>query len=293
MPAALRTRAGRLLAVGALAAALVHGAAAIAAPSSPERVTFFGDSQAASVAYTPAARALLGEGIDLDLQVAVCRRLTQRSCPYDGEIPANVLDLVEDRGRPLGSTVVILVGYNEFETAFRDSVGDLMKALVARNVERVLWLTLFEQRGDWKRMNETVRDAAKSWPQLAVLDWNAEAAGKAWSHEGDIHLTWEGTMGLARFVHRALDERGLVQRAEPARPTLRVTVAGPGAVLVRGRRCRHVCLFTIRPEELVRLAARPVGTAVFSRWRGACAGRALRCALRPAGSVTVVARFRA
>jgi hypothetical protein len=100
-------------------------------------------------------------------------------------------------------------------------------------------------------------------------------------------------MGLARFVHRALDQRGLVRRAAPFRPTLRVTVAGPGAVLVRGRRCLRVCLFTIRREERVQLAAKPLGTAVFSRWRGACAGRALRCALRPARSVTVTASFRA
>jgi hypothetical protein len=136
-------------------------------------------------------------------------------------------------------------------------------------------------------MNDTLRNAAGKWPQLSVLDWNAEAAGKPWTNPGDIHLNGEGTLGLARFVHRALEERGLVRRAE-----VRVVVRGPGTVLVSGKRCRRTCVVAVRPRKDVRLTARPLGTARFERWGGACAGRARRCVLRLTQPAVATATFR-
>src|SRR5262245_33860874 len=80
------------------------------APHAPlQRVTMFGDSQLTGVTGSPEALARLGEGIDLDLRSAVCRRLVQESCPYGGTRPATVLDEARDTSRQLGSTVVMLV----------------------------------------------------------------------------------------------------------------------------------------------------------------------------------------
>ena len=90
-----------------------------------------------------------------------------------------------------------------------------MRALVARDVKRVLWLTLTEERSSWARMNDDLRAAAKAWPQLEVLDWK-QAADPSWFRDGDIHLTYAGAVGLAGYVHAALLERGIAVSAAAA-----------------------------------------------------------------------------
>ena len=67
------------------------------------RVTFFGDSVAAALAYEKKARTLLAKGLDLQFDAKVCRRLAETGCPYKGERPSSVLSLVEkprDRSAP-------------------------------------------------------------------------------------------------------------------------------------------------------------------------------------------------
>ena len=197
-----------VLAGACAAAALAAGAVRGATPAELQRVTIFGDSQLTAVGYTPNARETLGKGVDLDLRAAVCRRLVQSSCPYQGVRPPTVLDEVRDTKTALGSNVVILVGYNDYEDQYGKDVGAVMRALVARDVKRVLWLTLTEGRSSWVRMNADLLTVAKAWPQLEVLDWK-QAAGPSWFSGGDIHLSYEGAVGLAEYVHAALLERGI------------------------------------------------------------------------------------
>ena len=74
-------------------AAAVAGQPATAAAPNP-RVTFIGDSIAAASQYEPDALRILTQGIDLDPQLAVCRRLGQESCPYKGTRPLTLVDLL-------------------------------------------------------------------------------------------------------------------------------------------------------------------------------------------------------
>ena len=284
--------------VGACAAAAIAaGAVRGASAAELQRVTMFGDSQLTAVGYTPDARETLGKGIDLDLRAAVCRRLVQESCPYQGVRPATVLDEVKDTKTALGSTVVILVGYNDYEDEYGKNVGAVMRALVARDVKRVLWLTLTEERSSWARMNDDLRTAAKAWPQLEVLDWK-QAADPSWFGGGDIHLTLRGR-GRARAATCTRRSSSVASPCELAaappptpRVALRITIRGTGAVTVKGARCRTSCSRLLPVGTVVRLTARAPAGSVFDRWNGACAGKRASCSLKLSRGTSVVARFR-
>ena len=258
-------------------------------------MTVFGDSQLAAVEQTADARAMLAKGIDLDLRAAVCRRLVQVSCPYEGSRPTTVLDEIRDPKSTLGTAVVVLLGYNDYETEFRDNIGVVMQALLSRGVKQVLWLTLTERRADWARMNDTLRSEAKAWPQLEVLDWR-DAADPSWFRDEDIHLTHDGAFGLASYLHVALFSRGIAAPTAPpeaARVSLRITIRGTGAVTAKGLSCRTSCSRLLPAGSVVRLTARAPAGSVFDRWGGACDGKRASCALRLSRGTTVAARFRA
>ena len=104
-----------------------------------EHVTFIGDSVASAVRDVPSAHARLAQGIDLDLEVAPCRRLEQESCPPR---PPTVIELIKQLGSSIGPVVVLSVGYNDPEDLYAAELGDVLDAFAAANVKRVFLLTL-------------------------------------------------------------------------------------------------------------------------------------------------------
>jgi hypothetical protein len=276
--------------------AVVGSAAGTSRAQAPlQRVTIFGDSQLTAVTGTPRSLEMLQKGIDLDLRTAVCRRLVQESCPFGGVRPTTVQEEINDTGKGIGQVVVLLVGYNDYEAEWVRNIGIIMRALLARNVNRVLWLTLTERRDDWVRMNDDLQSATKDWPQLEVLDWR-DAADPSWFQGSDIHLTGEGAFGLASYIHVALFARGIAAPttpAEPPRVALRISVRGAGAVTARGVKCRTACTQLVPVGTVVQLSARAPAGSVFARWSGACAGTTPTCSRKLVRNASVVARFRA
>ena len=129
-----------------------------------------------------------------------------------------------------------------------------------------------------------------------MLDWK-QAADASWFSDGDIHLTYAGAVGLARYVHAALLERGIAVEPAPAPPpkpqvALRITIRGTGAVMVKGAKCRTSCSRLLPVGTVVRLTARAPAGSVFDRWNGACAGKRTSCSLKLSRGTSVVARFR-
>jgi hypothetical protein len=204
----------RLLLISILAAAAVAAQAATGGPAPPSaRVTVIGDSIAGAVQYGSRARSVLTAGVDLDLQVAVCRRLVGVSCPYQGANAPTLVDLLPTLR--LGRTVVVAVGYNDYEDRFVGSVETALQALEQAGVEHVLWLTLRAERQSYLHMNETIRAAAASHPEVTIVDWNLLARSHPdWFQPDGLHLTSAGAMAMATLIHRSLDELGVV--AHPA-----------------------------------------------------------------------------
>jgi hypothetical protein len=162
-----------------------------------------GDSVAAGLLYAPSAVRRLGAGMDLRLDLKVCRRLVAPSCRYGGTTPLTVLQAVQARGTALGGTVVVDVGYNDDPRAYGRDLDRVLGALRSARVRCVVWVTPTEKRSAYRTTNAAIRAAARRWPRIRVADWNAASAGRPWFSSRDgLHLNAAGAAGLASFLRR-------------------------------------------------------------------------------------------
>ncbi len=220
---------GRATLISLLVAAVLGTSAGQAGSgtAAPERVTFIGDSIASVISYDAPSKKVLANGIDLDLQLAVCRRLVGESCPYQGVRPLSLVDLLPTI--KIGPTVVVEVGYNDFEDPFADSVEASLQALRKAGAVRVLWLTLRADRTSYLSMNDVIRAAATRHPEMTVVDWNLFSRSHPdWFQDDGLHLNDVGALMMATLIHRSLDQLGLVAAAPVAKLAI-TTKALPAA----------------------------------------------------------------
>jgi hypothetical protein len=196
----LEPLAGALATVFVLAAVASLAGSATAARARLVRVTFIGDSVPASIAYVPTARARLRHGMSVRLDLRVCRRLVQPSCPYHGSIPTTALQAVESDGPALGEVLIVNVGYNESAHGYGRDIDRVMRAAISQGVRGVVWVTLRETRSTYHWTNVAIRMAAARWSRLAVADWNGFSHGHAWFRRDGLHLTPSGANALATFL---------------------------------------------------------------------------------------------
>jgi hypothetical protein len=179
----------------------VTGAAAHGLDGAPA-VTLIGDSVAEGIPGDAAALRTLDQGIALDLEVAPCRRLTGTSCPPS---PPTALDVIKGEGSAIAPSVVIAVGYNDFESQYADEIEQILDALERANVEHVFWLTLREARGPYPAMNSDIANAATRHPELTIIDWNEYSANHPeWFQDDGLHLLAPGSEAMAALIHQRL-----------------------------------------------------------------------------------------
>lgn len=203
---------GRLAASAAAAVAAVLVAAAIAATATatpadvPQpKITLIGDSVMTGVLWNNDAIAVMEQGLDVDWQVAVCRRLEGVSCPFEGNQAPVFVDLVHSLGAQLAPTVVVEMGYNDFEQTFAGSVDDSIRALLDEGVKHILWLTLREVRHPYTDMNDILGAAASRYPQVTLVDWNRYSRSHPdWFQTDGEHLLPSGGLAMATLVHAAV-----------------------------------------------------------------------------------------
>ena len=192
-----------LLMLALALACAVAATSASAAPSArkvPLKATFVGDSVSASISYVTTAQAQLERGLDVRLDLKVCRRLVQQSCPYQGSTPPTALQAVQSYGHSLGKVLIVKVGYNESSSGYGKGIDQIMRSALAEGATGVVWVTLREQSDIYHWTNVAIRQATKRWPQLVVADWNAYSAGKPWFGPDGLHLTSTGATALATFL---------------------------------------------------------------------------------------------
>jgi hypothetical protein len=180
----------------------------------PVPVTFVGDSVPASISYIPAAQAQLNRGLNVRLDLRVCRRLVQASCSYQGSTPTTALRAVQSYGRSLGRVLIVNVGYNESASGYRRGIDRIMRAALAQGADGVVWVMLRETRDIYHRTNIAIRTAAERWPQLVVADWNAYSSGKPWFRDDGLHLTATGATALAAFLRQYVWKAGAGPKAD-------------------------------------------------------------------------------
>jgi hypothetical protein len=188
-----RAGLGALVLAGQLAVAVIVLAASevTAQTATPLRVSMYGDS-----VMLGARDQLLAQfaGHDVSVDAVEDRSLL------------GSIGILRAAGPALGDVVVLDLGYNDGDdpATFRGRIDDAMSALTG--VRRVLWLNQREWRAGRAGMNAELVAAVSRYPNLEVLDWNAEVVAHPDAVYGDgIHLTPAGQSAMATLVRRRFD----------------------------------------------------------------------------------------
>jgi len=234
---------------------LAVAASAPARSTGAQHVTLIGDSVADAIPGDGSAVAILRQGIDLDLEVAPCRRVEGEGCPYQGTRPPSAVQLIQSLGSKLGDNVVVAVGYNDFEDQYAGNVEDAVDALAAAGVKRVFWLTLRAARHPYLSMNDDIAQVAAKHPQMTVIDWNVYSRSHPdWFQTDGLHLLGPGADGMATLIHKSLLAAGVA--AKPARIT---TATLPAARRGRPYRAKLAAVAGITPYTWSLLERAPAG----------------------------------
>ncbi len=196
--------------LAALVLAFVVVAPSSARPAQLQHVTLIGDSVADAIVGDTRATGILAQGVDLNLEVAPCRRLEGEGCPYLGSRPPSAVQVIQSLGPKLGPNVVIAVGYNDFEDQYAGNIGDALAALKTAGVKHVWWLTLRAARHPYLTMNDDIQAAAQQHPELSVIDWNVYSRSHPdWFQDDGLHLLAPGAEAMATLVHKTLVDAGI------------------------------------------------------------------------------------
>jgi hypothetical protein len=208
----------RLELCAGVAALVVVCAAPAARQDGPNHVTVFGDSVATALYWGPAYQ-VLQQGIDLDLEAAACRRIEDTGCDVGEGIPDSVFTVAQSQLKGnLGDYVVMIVGYNEFADSWGPAIQDAINLFKSDGVKKIFWLTYREGQHQYIYMNDRVGYYASFNPSMVVLDWNAYSRSHDDWFQGDgLHLTPDGAIAMATFIHSALIDNGVAQ--QPSEPT--------------------------------------------------------------------------
>ena len=204
-----------LLAAAVAALALAAFATALpvrrdAAPPLPH-VTMFGDSVATGLYWEP-ANVILSAGIDLDLRAIACQRTEGDSCNIGNGRPATVLEDAAGLGSGIGPTVIMAGGYDDYSDQFTQDIADALAAFSSAGVKQVFWLTLREAHHPYIDMNGDLQAEAAQHPQLIVLDWNMYSRSHDdWVQPDGLHLTPDGAIAMATFIHSQLVDHGIAE----------------------------------------------------------------------------------
>jgi hypothetical protein len=177
-----------------------------AADSLP-RVTVISDSILTSVTWNKDGVALadLTNGLDLEIDASVGRRLNGQSAEFEGAYAPTTLNVISGWQYQLGPTVVIVDGYNDLPGNFAGDVELTLDTLRNDGVQHVLWTNLHEVRPEFAAKNAVLAAAAKRHPELRVLDWNSySSAHPEWYQTDFIHLMPSGGVAIAQFIRQAI-----------------------------------------------------------------------------------------
>ena len=146
--------------------------------------------------------------------------------------PAMTFDAVSGRcmvgpaclGQPDGLTVVnslpadrtpaiaiVELGYNDPASTYATEVDQMVAALTARGVQRIIFVNMSTRRttASYGAMNDILANAARVYSNVTIFDWNAHSSDPGewrWFVRGDnVHLTSTGQTELALFIRTQLD----------------------------------------------------------------------------------------
>jgi peptidoglycan/LPS O-acetylase OafA/YrhL len=156
------------------------------------RATLIGDSIMQGAA--PMIEDVLGKDVYID---AARKRKME-------DVPALVKTLA--REGHLSRVVVIHLGSNRpFEA---DVFDDVMEALLAQDVERVIFINVHRPIGWEYYINQKFAEGIARWPQAELIDWDAMAhSEQGWFIRDQTHLSYAGSESYVNAIQEKLNEQ--------------------------------------------------------------------------------------
>ncbi len=104
---------------------------------------------------------------------------------------------------------VVQLGYNDDPNTLQQDVDQVVNALNARGVQRIVFINLSTRRTsrDYSLSNAVLANAANVYPNVTVLDWNTASSAPTQSRwfSDDVHLTNTGKAEFTLFIRAQLD----------------------------------------------------------------------------------------
>jgi SpoIID/LytB domain protein len=216
----------------------IYGAAFDAAPVGT--MLFIGDSVGESITSTFAS-VVTPAYPTMNYQALSNRCLVGPSCVAAAVGPPDapaIINALTPEQYP--SVAVIQLGYNDDPNTFQSDVDQVVNALNARGVQRIIFINLSTRRTsrDYALSNAILANATTSYPNVTLLDWNAASSAPSqdrWFSD-DVHLTATGRSEFTLFIRNQLD----VLRAQSFITNGVATVVPLGAPMAKGDRGKNV-----------------------------------------------------
>jgi hypothetical protein len=197
-----------------------------AAPA-PPHVTVLADSVLTAVEWNEAPLASLEHGLDVYMDVGVCRRISGLSCPYEGGRVPTLMEVIDAMGVRLGPTVLVEVGYNDDLDTFQQEVDGAVQAMLRNGVQRILWANFPATNQHWADMDDALATVASHYGQLTIIDWNRASHERwSWFQNDGIHLVYPGALAMASLFNQAV-----LDALAPPTPPRPLTAALPAGLV--------------------------------------------------------------
>lgn len=174
------------------------------------RILLIGDSVGASI--TNEFNGIVAPAYSqVDYQALPNRCLVGSACvaPTSGlpDAPSIINTLTAET---MPTVAVLQLGYNDDPATFAQDVDQVVTALNARGVQRIVFVNLSTRRAsvDYSGSNAALAVAAQKYANVSVLDWNTYSSGpdKTRWFSDSVHLTTTGRVEFALFLRNQLDE---------------------------------------------------------------------------------------
>ena len=135
---------------------------------------------------------------------------------------------------------IVQLGYNDDPNTLQQDVDQVVNALNARGVQRIVFINLSTRRTsrDYSLSNAVLANAANVYPNVTVLDWNSASSAPTQSRwfSDDVHLTNTGKAEFTLFIRAQLD----ALRAQGIITSGVATILPLGTPMARGNRGDNV-----------------------------------------------------
>ena len=185
----------------------VYGASFDAAPVGA--MLFIGDSVGESIASTFAS-VITPADPTMTYQALTNRCLVGPSCVAAASGSPDALAIINAlTPEQYPSVAIIQLGYNDDPNTYQSEVDQVVNALSARGVQRIVFINLSTRRTskNYTLSNAVLADAAARYPNVSVLDWNAASSAPSQNRwfSDNVHLTPTGRSEFTLFIRNQLD----------------------------------------------------------------------------------------